>query len=123
MDAAFVAYDQENLPPKTVGKYSHRDPDGRLYQLDNLINPNSNRPNLTYEFLGVTKVWRWTKDRMQTAYEAGLVVQPSPGRVPRLKRYLDERAACHCLTSGRTSHLSTHRQPSALATQPRSRWR
>jgi site-specific DNA-methyltransferase (adenine-specific) len=28
---------------------------------------------------------------MQRAYEAGLVVQPSPGAVPRVKRYLDER--------------------------------
>ena len=26
-----------------------------------------NRPNLTYEFLGVNRVWRWTKDRMQKA--------------------------------------------------------
>ena len=63
---------------------------GRQYQFDNLINPNPNRPNLTYEFLGITKVWRWTKVRMQKAYEDGLVVQPSPGSVPRYKRYLDE---------------------------------
>src|SRR4030081_3452820 len=28
---------------------------------------------------------------MQAAYEAGLVVQPRPGAVPRLKRYLDEQ--------------------------------
>src|ERR1051326_8798274 len=26
---------------------------GRRYQLDNLVNPNHNRPNLTYEFMGV----------------------------------------------------------------------
>jgi DNA methylase/NACHT-associated inactive Restriction Endonuclease 1 len=44
-----------------------------------------------YEFLGVTRVWRWTKERMQQAYEAGFVVQPRPGAVPRLKRYLDEQ--------------------------------
>jgi DNA methylase len=64
---------------------------GRRYQLDNLINPNPNRPNLTYEFLGITRVWRWTRERMQAAYEAGIVVQPNPGSVPRLKRYLDEQ--------------------------------
>ncbi len=64
---------------------------GRRYQLDNLINPNPNRPNLTYEFLGHHKVWRWTKDRMQAAYEAGIVVQTKPGSVPRQKRYLDEQ--------------------------------
>ena len=90
-DATFVAYDPENLDEKTAAKYRHREKDGRLYRLDNLINPNKNRPNLTYEFLGVTRVWRWTRERMQAAYEAGLVVQRKPGGVPRLKRYLDEQ--------------------------------
>ena len=72
--------------------YSQIEPEtGRRYQLDNLLNPNKNRPNLTYEFLGVKRVWRWTRERMQEAYEKGLVVQPSPGAVPRLKRYLDEQ--------------------------------
>jgi site-specific DNA-methyltransferase (adenine-specific) len=64
---------------------------GRKYALDNLANPNKNRPNLTYEFLGVNRVWRWTKERMQEAYKKGLIVQSSPGTVPRLKRYLDEQ--------------------------------
>lgn len=90
-DSIFTPYDEDNLDPKTDEKYRQRDPDGRRYQLDNLINPNPDRPNLTYEFLGITKVWRWTKARMQKAYEDGLVVQPSPGSVPRLKRYLDEQ--------------------------------
>jgi site-specific DNA-methyltransferase (adenine-specific) len=64
---------------------------GRRYALDNLANPNKDRPNLTYEFLGVKRVWRWTKERMQDAYDEGLIVQPKPGAVPRLKRYLDEQ--------------------------------
>lgn len=64
---------------------------GRRYILADLTNPNKDRPNLTYEFLGVTRVWRWTKDRMQKAYEKGLIVQTKPGAVPRLKRYLDEQ--------------------------------
>ncbi|MFY9825451.1 MAG: DNA methyltransferase [Thermoanaerobaculia bacterium] len=89
--AVFAAYDQDNLDDKTEEKYSLRDPDGRRYQLTALINPNRNRPNLTYEFLGVTRVWRWTKQRMQAAYDAGLIVQTEPGRVPRFKRYLDEQ--------------------------------
>ena len=63
---------------------------GRRYQLDNLQNPNRDRPNLTYEFMGVTRVWRWTRKRMQEAYDNGLIVQSRPGVVPRLKRYLDE---------------------------------
>ena len=71
--------------------YRHKDENGRLYRLDNLVNPNKDRPNLTYEFLGVTRVWRWTRERMQKAYEDGIVVQTAPGRVPALKRYLDEQ--------------------------------
>lgn len=84
-------YDPDNLDEKTASKYCHLDPDGRRYQLDNLTNPNPNRPNLTYEFLGVKRVWRWTKDRMEEAFANGIVVQPSPGAVPRMKRYLDEQ--------------------------------
>ena len=93
-DEVFQPYDPDDLDEKTASKYSHRDEDGRLYQLDNLINPNPDRPNLTYEFpegSGVVRVWRWTKERMTEAYEAGLVVQPKPGGVVRYKRYLDEQ--------------------------------
>jgi site-specific DNA-methyltransferase (adenine-specific) len=90
-DAVFVSYDPEKLDPRTARKYCHRDRDGRLYRLDNLINPNPDRPNLTYEFLGITRVWRWTKERMEKAYEEGLVIQTQPGAVPQLKRYLDEQ--------------------------------
>ncbi|MDR3273069.1 MAG: hypothetical protein LBT29_06275, partial [Flavobacteriaceae bacterium] len=72
--------------------YKYIEPEtGRRYSLDNLANPNKDRPNLTYEFLGVTRVWRWTKERMQKAYENGLIVQNQDGGVPRLKRYLDEQ--------------------------------
>jgi DNA modification methylase len=87
----YTPYDQDNLDERTAKKYCHRDPDGRIYRLDNLLNPNPDRPNLTYEFLGVKRVWRWTKERMQEAYENGLVVQTKPGSVPQLKRYLDEQ--------------------------------
>ena len=79
-------------PAYVEDKYRHVEPEtGRRYRLDNLLNPNKNRPNLTYEFLGVTRVWRWTHERMQAAYEKGLVVQTKPGNVPQLKRYLDEQ--------------------------------
>jgi hypothetical protein len=73
-DMVFTPYDEENLDEKTAGKYSHRDEDGRLYQLSDLTNPNPDRPNLTYEFLGIMKVWRWTKERMQRTYDEGLVI-------------------------------------------------
>ncbi len=65
---------------------------GRRYQLTSLLNPNPDRPNLTYEFKGVTRVWRWTKERMKEADRKELIVVPRGGKgIPRLKRYLDEQ--------------------------------
>jgi site-specific DNA-methyltransferase (adenine-specific) len=88
---AVKQYDLDHLDDKTDEKYSLRDDAGRRYQLTSLLNPNPDRPNLTYEFLGVHRVWRWTRQRMEEAYQAGLIVQPRPGGVPRFKRYLDEQ--------------------------------
>lgn len=76
--------------PEYIAKfYRFTDDDGRRYRLGDLTNPNKSRPNLTYEFLGITRVWRWTKDRMERAYQDGLIYQPRPGTVPQYKRYLD----------------------------------
>ena len=69
--------------------YNHVDEKGR-FQLLPLLNPNDDRPNLTYEFLGVTRVWRWTKERMDEAYKNGLIVQAKQGAVPRYKLYLED---------------------------------
>jgi site-specific DNA-methyltransferase (adenine-specific) len=72
--------------------YKYKEPEtGRVYRLADLTNPNKDRPNLTYEFLGVNRVWRWTKERMLKAFEDGIIVQNKPGSVPQLKRYLDEQ--------------------------------
>jgi site-specific DNA-methyltransferase (adenine-specific) len=87
-NAQYKSHDPEYLS----AFYKYKEPNtGRIYRLADLTNPNKDRPNLTYEFLGVTRVWRWTKDRMQKAYEDGLIVQSKPGTVPQLKRYLDEQ--------------------------------
>lgn len=91
LDATFAPYDHDDLDEKTDEKYSQRDAEGRRFQLTSLINPNPDRPNLTYEFLGVKRVWRWTRERMEAAYDDGLVIQNKPGGVPRFKRYLDEQ--------------------------------
>jgi site-specific DNA-methyltransferase (adenine-specific) len=73
-------------------QYNLKDPDGRRYQLTSLLNPNPDRPNLTYEFKGVTRVWRWTKERMLEADAKGQIVVPKGGEgVPRFKRYFDEQ--------------------------------
>lgn len=80
----------EHDPTYVEKAYKYVDDDGRRYRLLPLLNPNDDRPNLTYEFLGVRRVWRWTKERMQKAYEDGHIVQLKPGAVPQYKKYLDE---------------------------------
>ncbi len=72
--------------------YKKIDPiNGRRYELDNIIGPGGTaKGNPTYEFLGVTRTWRYSRARMQELYDAGRIVQPSEGAVPRYKRYLDE---------------------------------
>ena len=62
---------------------------GRRYRLSDLTNPNRDRPNLTYDWNGHTRVWRWTKERMQRAHDEGLIHYSSTG-LARQKRYLDE---------------------------------
>ena len=79
-------------PDRAAEQYAQADADGRRYQLTSLLNPNPNRPNLTYELKGVTKVWRWTRERMLEADAQGLIVVPKGGQgIPRFKRYLDEQ--------------------------------
>jgi site-specific DNA-methyltransferase (adenine-specific) len=71
--------------------YRHVDPDGRKYRLDNLTGPGgAAKGNPQYEFLGVTRYWRYKKERMQELYEQGRIVQTKQGGVPAYKRYLDE---------------------------------
>ncbi len=87
-----LPYDLDDLDEKTTAKYSQTDPDGRRYQLTSLLHPEQGqRPNLEYELMGVTRTWRWSRDRMERAVEDGLVVQTGPGKIPRQKRYLDEQ--------------------------------
>jgi site-specific DNA-methyltransferase (adenine-specific) len=74
--------------------YKHVEPGtGRRYQLGDLGAPGGSSPskgNPHYEFLGVTRYWRFSRESMQELYEKGLIVQTKPGAVPRFKRYLDE---------------------------------
>ena len=46
--------------------------------------------NPRYEFLGVTRYWRYSTERMEQLFKQGRIVQRSPGTVPAQKRYLDE---------------------------------
>ena len=62
---------------------------GRRYTLSDCTNPNRDRPNLTYNWHGVTKVWRWTKEKMEQLHREGRLVYTKSG-MPRYKRYLEE---------------------------------
>jgi DNA modification methylase len=64
---------------------------GRKYRLVDMARSNVDSPNLTYEFLGVKRTWKWSKERMEQAYKDGLIVQTGPDTVPALKQYLDEQ--------------------------------
>jgi site-specific DNA-methyltransferase (adenine-specific) len=85
----FNAIYGEHDPEYVAKAYRYTDEKGKRYRLLPLLNPNDDRPNLTYEFLGITRVWRWTRDRMEKAYKEGVVVQLKPGSVPQYKKYLD----------------------------------
>jgi len=64
---------------------------GRRYQLGDVTAPGgATKGNPYYEFLGVTRFWRFSQERMKKLYEEGQIVQTKPGTVPRQKRYLDE---------------------------------
>ncbi len=81
------------LPQQTVDKwYRHVEPEtGRRYNLADITGPGgAAKGNPRYEFLGVTRYWRYSRERMQELYDAGLIVQAKPGTVPARKRYLDE---------------------------------
>ncbi len=64
---------------------------GRRYWLDNLQGPGgAAKGNPSYEVMGVTRYWRYSKTKMQELIAQGRIIQTSPGTVPKYKRYLDE---------------------------------
>lgn len=64
---------------------------GRRYQLGDITGPGgASKGNPHYEFLGITRYWRYGRENMEKLYKEGRIVQAKPGSVPRYKRYLDE---------------------------------
>ena len=80
----------DNLPPEVYNLVEEGT--GRRYKLGSL-HPYKQEPGSDrhYEVMGVTKTWRWSKERMQKAIDDGLIVQTKPGATPKQKLYLDER--------------------------------
>jgi site-specific DNA-methyltransferase (adenine-specific) len=63
----------------------------RRYGLFDLSGPGgAAKGNPEFEVLGVTRFWRFSRERMKELQAQGRIVQTRPGAVPRQKRYLDE---------------------------------
>ncbi len=83
----FADYDEEYLR-KT---YNNLDPDGRRWKSSDLTGPGgAAKGNPSYQFLGVTRYWRFTRQNMERLLVEGRIHQARPGAVPRMKHYLDE---------------------------------
>lgn len=71
--------------------FRYTDRDGRRYRLVSMIGTGgAAKGNPFYEFMGVSKYWRYSKKTIQELVQKGLVVQTKPGAVPQKKNYLDE---------------------------------
>ncbi|MBE3140232.1 MAG: restriction endonuclease, partial [Thermoplasmata archaeon] len=83
----FTEYDEEYIR-KT---YNNVDPDGRRWKSSDLTGPGgASKGNPTYEFLGVTRYWRYSRENIERLLTEGRIYQSGPGAVPRMKHYLDE---------------------------------
>ncbi|MBK6614098.1 site-specific DNA-methyltransferase [Ottowia sp.] len=70
--------------------YRYEDRAGK-YQLSDITAPGgSGKGNPYYEFLGISRYWRFSENRMRELHAEGRIVQTKPGTVPRQKRYLDD---------------------------------
>lgn len=83
----YAEYDEEYLR----GTYNNIDPDGRRWKSSDLTGPGgAAKGNPQFEFLGVTRYWRYTKENMEKLLTEGRIYQSRPGAVPRMKHFLDE---------------------------------
>jgi DNA modification methylase len=70
--------------------YSRTDENGRRYRLDNIMAPGGRGP--VYEWGGVTKAWRYTRENMERLYAEGRIKMYPDGKamINAYVRYLDE---------------------------------
>lgn len=83
----YLRYDEDYV----ARDYRRVDADGRRYRIGDLSGPGgAAKGNPYYEFMGVTRYWRYSRERMEELLRQGRIVQTRPGAVPQYKRYLDE---------------------------------
>ncbi len=87
-NTTYTKYDQDYVDES----YRHvEEGTCRRYRLDNLTGPGgATKGNPAYEVMGVTRHWRYSRERMDELIAQGRVVQSEDGNVPAYKRYLDE---------------------------------
>lgn len=81
------------LPEETAERwYRHvEEGTGRRYNKADITGPGGEaKGNPRYEIFGVTRYWRYSRERMEELIAQGIVCQDRPGTVPYRKRYLDE---------------------------------
>ncbi len=76
--------------------YRHQDPDGRVYSLGDLTAKGIRRGETGKEWRGVNPSelgnhWKYKPSTLEELDRQGRIYWPKTGRVPRLKRYLDEQ--------------------------------
>jgi DNA modification methylase len=83
----FTPYSEDYLRTS----YRNEDPDGRRWKSSDLTGPGgAAKGNPLFEFLGVKRYWRYTKENIERLHADGRIYQSKDGAVPRMKHYLDE---------------------------------
>lgn len=87
LNTIYTPYSKEYI----TNFFKYKDKDGRQYRLVSMLGTGgAAKGNPFYEFLGVSRYWRYSRQTMQSLYEQGRIVQTKPGSVPQKKNYLDE---------------------------------
>ena len=83
----YLAHSDEHV----TKSYKYEEKTGRRYALSDLtVTDGGAKGNPYFEFLGITRYWRYNKEKMEKLLKEGRIIQQSSGAVPRYKRYLDE---------------------------------
>lgn len=87
LNTVYTPYSQEYID----NFFRYQDEDGRRFRLVSMIGTGgAAKGNPFYEFMGVSRYWRYSQKTIQELVSKGLIVQTKPGAVPQKKNYLDE---------------------------------
>jgi DNA methylase len=95
---------------------------GRRYRLGDLTGPGgAAKGNPRYEVMGVTRYWRYSKEKMDELIRLGRVIQTKPGNVPAY--ILTKCQVFHCRIFGMTFFRSGHKLKNGLVIRHKSQSR